>query len=343
MRDSFMVKREPVRHLDKFERLKAVRSVHIKYPEFNEAIARIEACRKDSPYLSEPECLLLTGLTGMGKTTVCSTIRRRYASTSSDSQTKQQVLYDTVPKSAAQNNVTGAKALAKDLLHKLGEEVAFLRGRNRTLDDWSYLLYRQLSNCGVELIILDEFQHLVHGSNITYFTADWIKELTNETRIPVVLCGLPECRTLVDLNSQLSRRFREVSLDPWDYAVDKDRTKLKRFLFELDRLAPLQDWSGFDSTENVYRFYQATSGLIGHIMGLYRIAVERAIEREDTAVRNEDLARAFRHLIHPRRTDHPNPFDCATQNTRLVQPGSLANPAPSTPKRTLDLSKGSHR
>ena len=334
-----MPERNPVGHLDKQQRLRAVRSVQVRYPEFNTAIARIESCLENSPHLPEPECLLLTGLTGMGKTTVCSRILRKYESSVSDRQTKHQVVYSAVPKSAAQNNVTGAKALAKVLLRTLGEEVAFLGGRNRAFDDWSSLLYRQLLNCSTALIILDEFQHLVHGSNVTYFTADWIKELTNETRIPVVLCGLPECRTLVDLNSQLARRFQEVSLEPWDYAVKADRAKLQRFLKELDRLAPLEDWSDFDGEENVYRFYQATSGLIGHIMGLYRIAVEYAIEREDTVVRNNDLSRAFRRIVHPRHGSHPNPFEKEGQGASLVKPGSLANPAPASPTGSLDLSK----
>jgi Cdc6-like AAA superfamily ATPase len=294
--------------------------------------------------MDEPHCILLLGPTGMGKTTICLSVLNLENDRPGKTQSNRQILYTSVPKSAASNSVSGAKSLAKDLLRTLGEEIAFTGRGNYQLDDWTHLLVTQLRNCGVRLIILDEFHHLVQGNKVVEFTAEWVKQLVNKTKIPLVLCGLDKCSLILDVNPELQSRFTEYPIRPWDYAVDEDRAKLRKFLKALDYRAPLEEWSNLSSDTNVYRFYQATSGLIRYIIKLYRFAVENAIHRGDTAVRDTDLSLAYTRVIPGRRTDFPNPFDSASKSRPPVRPGSLAEPVgASCATGSVDLRKGSRR
>jgi flagellar biosynthesis GTPase FlhF len=60
------------------QRLKVVNSTYISYPRFDEIFGAIEYCHYFSSCKDEPECLFLSGHTGVGKTTIYHTYASRY-------------------------------------------------------------------------------------------------------------------------------------------------------------------------------------------------------------------------------------------------------------------------
>lgn len=49
-----------------------VKNIFISDAQINEILSDIEECREDSDRISEPECLIVVGDTGSGKTTIIS-------------------------------------------------------------------------------------------------------------------------------------------------------------------------------------------------------------------------------------------------------------------------------
>ncbi len=60
------------------ERLKIANNIYISYPRFKEIIGAIEYCHHFSSCKDEPECMFLSGSTGVGKTTIYRTYASRY-------------------------------------------------------------------------------------------------------------------------------------------------------------------------------------------------------------------------------------------------------------------------
>ena len=59
------------------EKLEIVNNIYVSYPRFKEIINSFDYCHHFSCCKDEPECMFLSGQTGVGKTT----IYRSYAST----------------------------------------------------------------------------------------------------------------------------------------------------------------------------------------------------------------------------------------------------------------------
>src|SRR5437660_2976654 len=57
-------------HLTEAERLRLVESVFIKYPRLKNLYEKIDFCREFSKIAAEPECMLITGTKGAGKSTL---------------------------------------------------------------------------------------------------------------------------------------------------------------------------------------------------------------------------------------------------------------------------------
>ncbi len=56
--------------LSDFERKKLVEQIYITFPRLNRVYSLVEHCHQHSKIAAEPECLLITGQQGAGKTTL---------------------------------------------------------------------------------------------------------------------------------------------------------------------------------------------------------------------------------------------------------------------------------
>jgi archaellum biogenesis ATPase FlaH len=64
-----------------------------------------------------------------------------------------------------------------------------------TVSSITLRLRKFLKGCEVELIILDEFQHFDdrQSKNILKIISDWLKNLLNQSKVPIILVGMPGC------------------------------------------------------------------------------------------------------------------------------------------------------
>ena len=119
--------------------------------------------------------------------------------------------------------------------------------KDLTANKKSSRAYDLLAACKVELIVLDEFHHFIdrESQRVLRNVCDWLKNLILNTRIPVVLFGLPESKRILKVdNSQLSRRFTyRHELIPFPYS-ESGMELFRQFLSNIEGQLPLEANSG---------------------------------------------------------------------------------------------------
>ena len=182
------------------ERLAIANKMIVLHPRFREAVTLLERCHGSRTAGGEPACGALLGASGVGKTSVVEHYRKRFPQVETETATRQPVLKVTLQPDAR------PKGIAADLLMALGDP-AWSSGTVQTLTNRATHL---LECCGVELIVLDEFHHLfdIECAKIMTKAAQWLKVLIVNTRIPVVVCGMPEAEHVLSAE-HTERRFKE--------------------------------------------------------------------------------------------------------------------------------------
>lgn len=283
------------------ERVALVERIHIAFPRLERVRDRIACCHHHSKVAAEPECMLVTGDTGAGKTTLIRLYTREYPPHRSPEGATVPVLSAAIPVPAT------AKSLATRLLVALGDPLA---ERGTTVTQ-TLRLVRLMRACGVELLILDEFQHFIDrdSNHILQTVANWLKDLLNETNVPVVLAGMPYSDVILRANAQLERRFalRE-RIEPFGWRTSAEQAEFRTFLRILDRQLPLERASELGEGDTALRIFSATGGVLGSVMALVRRAGVLAIRRSLPNLDLDLLAEVYDERLAARTPDRPNPL-----------------------------------
>jgi Bacterial TniB protein len=294
----------PESEQDQRERLLIVNNVYADYPLFDEIMEDIERCH-DSPNLkknSDPDCLFMTGCTGAGKTTIYDTYVQDYPIREDEDGTVVPVVYAVIPPPAT------IKGLVEVLLEQLGDP---LPKKGTTINKTSRL-YKCLNDCKVELIFLDEFHHFIDSDSkkVLKNVCDWLKTLIINTKIPVILFGMPESEKIMTVdNFQLSRRFNyRHSLIPFPND-DSGLDLFRKFLSDIESKLPLANKSNLAEKSMSERIYYATDGTIAHVMTLIRMGATYAIEQDIEQIDLNVLGIIFdKHLRHEKSFKKTDPF-----------------------------------
>lgn len=268
---------------EKFEHLKKIRIIH---PQFKQALNLIKDCHESSKISVDPKSLLIIGEPGAGKSTLFKYYAEKYDEVIHGVvKTKKRILWASVPSPASK------KFVVESLLEQMGD----FRYHSGTLNSKVRRLRLYIEGNGVELIMLDEFQHFLKPSQQSvYDTADWFKTLINYTQIPVVLFGLPESTIVLESNPQLGRRFRRrYSLERFGFGTEKEAKIFKSLLLEIDKNLPFLESSLLHSDDMCKRFFAASNGLMDTIISLCREAASFAIQEKADSISLKHLAWAF--------------------------------------------------
>ncbi|SPA36227.1 TniB family protein [Cupriavidus taiwanensis] len=275
----------------------------IRHPAFTTAVQAIERCHLYGHHLvEEPDCLLITGVSGAGKSTIRRTYAARYPREELEEITMIRVLDLELPAAPTIKNV------AERILIALGDPYPD-KGSAETKTGRIITLFK---SCGVELVMLDEFQQFVANSEgkIEYKVADWLKQLINATRVPFVLLGLPRCKRILELNEQLRRRFLpQATLSPFSIKTKREAIKFAEFLSTIHSQTPLSKPSAFIEPAVVPLMFYATNGLIDYVMKLTSSAIQIALEEGRECIDIDVLRRAFEKAIWSQVDRERNPFD----------------------------------
>lgn len=306
------------RHLDcsglsTQEKVKFIENIVVESPQFKVIMDRISECHQRSKYTTEPRCLFITGGTGYGKTTIGKHYSKKYPRTVNDEGTTMPVLRSSIPSPAS------IKSMASWLLKELGDPLPD-RG---TIGQITMRLCGLIGKCGVDLIILDEFQHMIDRDTekVLISSADWLKQVLNETGVPMVLMGMPWATRILESNAQLKRRFGiNIDLKPFGWSSPEEQKEFIRFLIVLEKALPMRQPSNLYSGDMPFRLFCASRGVICNIKKLISKATEKAFEKGMDSITIELLSVAYDEEFALENPKSVNPFTVDTASLAVPEP-----------------------
>lgn len=263
---------------------------HISYTH---AIETIERAISATATTNEPMSAMLTGLSGTGKTAVCRYLLKKMPPR--ESRQEDDGITQVVPAfyCGVPAEVT-IKGLAAEMLNKLGSDD--IRGDRVALER---RLFHLLATCKTEVIFLDEFHHLlVRGAEKARATVcEWVKTLMNETGVPVILVGMPNCEAIVDEHPQLARRYpyraHMISIRYSSGDQSEFLKILKAFGKAMNTYAGIENVVPLTDLYMASAIYVATGGNMNSIRQLLYEVVHKSLERGGEMVVREDFVDAF--------------------------------------------------
>lgn len=279
---------------DTKEKIRLAKRVFVATPDLQKLINAIEEVRDLAAidgYESLPDCIFVTGETGVGKTTLIDKYMEHnqphdivYGDAEGE-KTIVPVLRCELPKAKH------PKPVVSELLTQLGDPELSIKGDVRELTE---RLVKQLKSAKVELIIIDEFQHAIEttNKNVIQDIGEWFKILLNRAKIPIVFVGVPWSTPVLDVNEQLNRRVRR-RFKIQNYTLDNFR-EFQDFIRSVSAQLPIKPFEPLESSFNAFRLFAASKGNISELMdGIIIPAAIKALRRDDEQVQLQDFIDAI--------------------------------------------------
>lgn len=267
-----------------------VKTIRIDHRDYEMISDSLEEAYASVGHEANPVCIHIVGEYRTGKSCAIEDFLARHPMKRGPEGIRQSIIYAVVPHDAT------VKSLVQQLLLAFGDP-HWARGStsNQTA---RLLVYLEETHC--RMIILDEFQHLCDKGQKKqlYLTADWLKVLLEKKQWGLVAVGLPESASVINSNRQLQGRFDATLTMPlfnWRDTSSRAqfRAIVRAFVAEM-RPFELPDMAG---EELALRVFLATSGRVGLFAKLMDRVVRKAIRKNTTKIRLEDLDDAFRSAI----------------------------------------------
>ncbi|MDP5133192.1 MAG: TniB family NTP-binding protein [Paraglaciecola sp.] len=286
-------------------------------PELQIIISALDHCRTFSKLGGEPQCMLITGPSGVGKTSIIEKYLKDHQRRHLYEATEIPVLNVTL------SEIKTTVSMYQQILHDLGHPRPFDSNSELEL---RVQIKKLVVNCKVEMIIIDEFQQLIEKKTqaILSDTANSLKRLILDIKIPVILVGMPYSSVILDTNSQLSSRFElRHCIHPFRMSTTKERTAYISFLNLLEKQMSLPEQSHLNTDDIAKRLYFYCKGSFRPLKNLLNIAFYQALMNDETKITLTRLA-ATAAYINPKLDKRTNPFLIDAANIIIVEPNEKA-------------------
>jgi hypothetical protein len=276
----------------------------VPHEAFKEGLRRIDQCYRNAEVHGNPACLAIVGPSRTGKTSVLEQFASGHQTTRTAEGLNIPILRVKTPSKPT------VKSLVEIMLREMGDP-RFDKGTENVRTGRLMTLIR---NCGTRMVMIDEFQHFYDkGQNkVMHHAADWLKVLVDDTRVGLVVAGLPGGLATIEQNEQLRGRFRTpVKLERFDWRNPADREEFVAILSAFyDALAAHVDLPDLTSAGMAFRLYCATGGLIGYLATLLSQTVWDVVDENQAFITLGHLRRAFANSVRSTHDygDAPDPF-----------------------------------
>lgn len=300
-----MIRTENDRILKKFS------TQTVMYPTFARAHKQLQNSIRATELRGEPSCALLSGPSGSGKSKMCRMFRNSIGSESSvitaeGKARRHPAFLCTVPAPVT------VKSFSKAILTRLGHPRP-----TGDSEDMKYELIQAIQTAGIRVMIFDEFQRLVkpEAHKARKLLIDWLVALLGEIKIPVIICGTPECRELLS-DDPLARRYPYLAkLDFLSFAT-REESEFTQTLLGLDeamhRLGKFEGGVHCQDMSLAIPLFAATIGNLEYLRQTLYEAMNSCLERSDRVLRREDFVEACYVLSLPKNLmGLANPFECS--------------------------------
>ncbi len=267
--------------------LSLVDKIRVRTKQYRNTHKAMTGAQRLSRSLREPVGYKFWGPVGVGKSIIAEDYRDEYPPfRGGDGWLKVLVILVEVPPHPTKRAFIAAivKAIARAVGFEIPPSELTMRIKrgysSGTAADLEERLEIFLERCDVQLIIFDEFQHLVEKAkkNVAGEVADWLKYFHYRNKISVVCFGLPTADEVFQAEPQLAERFGNAILLaplPWGNAELCKTTA--GYLKRIDEQQPFP-YFGLSSPDKAFRFWCATRGNQRRIGKIIRGAVENGVD-----------------------------------------------------------------
>ncbi|WP_454862731.1 TniB family NTP-binding protein [Pseudomonas hormoni] len=276
-----------------------INPVLIDHAFFSQTVKRIE--RVVMRGLNGERLILpVFGPTRVGKSEAVDTVLSGHPKTVIEGKTRIPVLRLVTP------NKPTCRSLPESLLNALGSR-RYGRAGSEELTSRAGELLKMV---GTRVLVLDEIQHFVEPGSRTggREAADWLKVLSDEMNLTLILTGLPKAREVLLSNEQLRDRAENShEFRPYNWNDSDEQWEFRSALLGvLDELAH-HGWEVPDGQDIDFarRAYGSSLGRVGMVIKLFGAAVKEA---EDKQITMRTLAKAHAQSIGTGFLQF-NPFD----------------------------------
>lgn len=266
------------------EQIRAVKSIFVATTALQKMLDRMKRIREVAiidEYRNSPDCMFVTGETGVGKTTFIKqylAANKEYDTENDEEEvTIKPVLYCSLPKSKRPVHVV------EQLLTNIGDE---LRGKGDEVPGLTNRLVHLAKKSKVELIIIDEFQHAIDAANEDIFEdiGEWFKIFIDAAKIPIVFLGVPWAKPILDVNDQLRRRVRKNRFVIENYTLETFE-EFQMFLQKVEEKLPIKPYRPIWDHEMAFRLFAASKGNLSELMeGIIQPACIEAVYDETSVI-----------------------------------------------------------
>lgn len=292
---------------------KRMGDIFIPHPRVKQAFQRLDIMCSDSANdaVREKPCVLLEAPSQSGKTETLRQYAARLNTPGIIDQGSVPVLLVTLDA-----NIT-RKMLLQNILTAIERFGFWVDPKAGTESVLQARVVKTLRNLDVQLLVLDEIQHLKHGRSerYAYDVGEMIKRILLDGACSVVMSGVGAAAHEPFGNEQLAyRAYPTIDFSPLAVDCEADRATFcdftLRYLAELNRLQIVQNAAAIAQNDNIACLHEASEGVLGRVCRIFESAVEQMILRNDNGLAVEDLAEAVQTRILQHRTgrDLRNPF-----------------------------------
>lgn len=265
------------------------KSFKILHPSYHNALRTIKLSLRNSEAGKEAVSAMLVGDPGTGKTSVCQALEEYLGPASEQSQPGDvrkiiPCLYTRIPPRAT------IKGFAIKICEALGG-----REHQRGISSIEKRILTLLVTSKTRLMTFDEFNNLaLKGAEKSQTSlCNWIKDLMDESRIPICLAGIPDSEQVVDANDQLPRRYPyRARLQNFEYSdlPSSDWVRvLAAFGQELQRVGEYQHCLPLTEPYCSKALYVHTGGNMSPLSLLLSSALRSTLERGSKKFTINDL------------------------------------------------------
>jgi hypothetical protein len=283
---------------DDANKLRSFIECYVETPLLRTIQEDFDRLRFNKQFAGEPQCMLLTGDTGTGK----SSLIRYYAA-----KYPEQVRHGFIHKPLLVSRIPSRPTLEStmvELLKDLGQFGSSERIHKSSAESLTEALIKCLKRCETELIIIDEFQELIENKTREKRNqiANRLKYISETAKIPIVLVGMPWAIKIAE-EPQWSSRLLIRRAIPY-FKLSDDRENFIRLIMGLANRMPFETQVRLETKHTIYALFAACYGSLRALKQLLDESVKQALAVHAETLKHEHIAVAYG-VFYP---DQVNPF-----------------------------------
>lgn len=283
-------------------KIEQIENIFVETPIIKEIIADINEVMETAKivgYSKQPDSILITGQSGMGKTTIFDYYLSKFPRVQKDEGDFVPILASTLLDDKSPKGAPG------HMLRDLGD---WLEGKGGTRGELTDRFVTQCNGAKVEAIFIDEFQNAIENGtdNIIFNTSEWIKTLINLTGRPICLFGMPYSQQVIEANIALINRFPIIHhIEEYDQETGQEWLD---FLEEVDNQLPFKKKANLNDEDLGLRLLAAAGGNIGRLMKrIIKPAAKAAVKDKSQTITHGHLFSAAKKRL--KLADNENPLN----------------------------------